>query len=200
MEQVAEEDEGARFGAVVDSAAGGDPRALDVLLGRIHPLVVRYCRSRLTAGHRSLSTADDVAQEVCMALVSALPNYRRDGRPFLAFVYGIAAHKVVDAHRAAGRSRSVSVAEVPEGISTDPGPEQNAVDGSVAGTMATLLAVLPASQQEVLRLRVVVGLSADETAEALGMTSGAVRVAQHRALGRLRAILQNDDTLWQQVV
>jgi len=35
-------------------------------------------------------------------------------------------------------------------------------------------------------LRVVVGLSAEETADAIGSTPGAVRVAQHRALNRLR--------------
>lgn len=135
-----------------------------------------------------------------MALVSALPTYRRDGRPFLAFVYGIAAHKVVDAHRAAGRSRSVSVADLPETVSTDPGPEQSAIDGSVAGIIDAMLATLPTSQQEILRLRVAVGLSADETAEALGMTSGAVRVAQHRALTKLRNVLQRDTTLWEEVV
>jgi RNA polymerase sigma-70 factor, ECF subfamily len=38
-----------------------------------------------------------------------------------------------------------------------------------------------------LILRVVVGLSAEETAEAVGSSPGAVRVAQHRALARLRA-------------
>ena len=135
-----------------------------------------------------------------MAVVSALPTYRRDGRPFLAFVYGIAAHKVVDAHRAAGRSHSVPVAEVPESASTDLGPEQYAVDGSVATTMAGLLATLPANQQEILRLRVAVGLSADETASALGMTAGAVRVAQHRALAKLRTVLQSDAGLWEQVI
>ncbi len=135
-----------------------------------------------------------------MALVTALPTYRRDGRPFLAFVYGIAAHKVVDAHRVGSRSRSVPVADVPEAVSTDAGPEQNAVDGSVAGTMATLLATLPANQQEILRLRVAVGLSAEETAEALGMTAGAVRVAQHRALGKLRGLLEGDARLWEQVI
>jgi len=190
----------AAFQSLVDGAAGGDRRALSSLLARIHPLVVRYCRSRLSAGHRSLVTADDVAQEVCMALVSALPTYRRDGRPFLAFVYGIAAHKVVDAHRAAGRSRSVPVADVPETASTDPGPEQSAVDGSVAHTIDAMLATLPDSQQEILRLRVVVGLNSDETAQALGMTSGAVRVAQHRALTKLRNVLRSDSGLWEQVV
>lgn len=135
-----------------------------------------------------------------MAVVTALPTYRRDGRPFLAFVYGIAAHKVVDAHRAAGRSRSTPVADLPESVSTDLGPEQNAVDGSVAATMASLLEALPANQREILRLRVAVGLSAEDTAAALGMTAGAVRVAQHRALTKLRSILEGDTALFEQVV
>lgn len=135
-----------------------------------------------------------------MAVMTALPTYNRDGRPFLAFVYGIAAHKVVDAHRAAGRSKSVPVPEVPEGVSTELGPEQRAVDGSVADTMASLLATLPPSQQEIIRLRVAVGLSAEDTAAALGMTAGAVRVAQHRALSKLRGILEADSGLWEQVI
>jgi RNA polymerase sigma-70 factor (ECF subfamily) len=94
----------------------------------------------------------------------------------------------------------VPVPEVPEGVSTDLGPEQHAVDGSVAVTMASLLATLPPSQQEILRLRVAVGLSAEDTAAALGMTAGAVRVAQHRALAKLRGILQTDSGLWEQVI
>src|ERR1700712_597847 len=79
--------------ASVDAAVSGNRAALAHLLGYIHPLVVRYCRARLSSGHRSLSGADDIAQEVCMAVMSALPTYRRDGRPFLAFVYAIASHK-----------------------------------------------------------------------------------------------------------
>jgi len=45
---------------------------------------------------------------------------------------------------------------------------------------------LPSNLRELLLLRVAVGLSAEETGRALGMTPGAVRVAQHRALARLR--------------
>ncbi|RDH10746.1 sigma factor-like helix-turn-helix DNA-binding protein, partial [Tsukamurella pulmonis] len=45
---------------------------------------------------------------------------------------------------------------------------------------------LPEKQREILILRVVVGLSAEETAEAVGGTAGAVRVAQHRALTKLK--------------
>jgi RNA polymerase sigma-70 factor (ECF subfamily) len=50
-----------------------------------------------------------------------------------------------------------------------------------------LLEVLPAKQREILILRVVVGLSAEETASAVGSSPGAVRVAQHRALARLKS-------------
>ena len=176
----------------VDRAISGDTRALDAVLARIHPIVVRYCRSRLSAGHRSMVTPDDIAQEVCMAVITALPSYRREGRPFLAFVYGICSHKVADAHRAAGRSRSHSVAEVPETISPDWNPEQLAVQSSVSRTVLDLLGHLPEVQREILRLRVGVGLSAEQTAEALGMTAGAVRVAQHRGLNKLRALLAGD--------
>ena len=185
---------------LVDRAVHGDAAALESVLGLIHPVVVRYCRSRMSAGHRSLSSADDVAQEVCMAVFTALPTFRREGKPFLAFVYGICAHKVADAHRTAARSRSLPMAEVPDTASTDRGPEQNAVALATAGVVDDLLGALPEAQQEILRLRVVVGLSAEDTAEALGMTAGSVRVAQHRALTKLRHLLAADATLTEQLV
>ena len=53
---------------------------------------------------------------------------------------------------------------------------------------------------KVLRLRVVVGLSAEETAEALALTAGAVRVSQHRALAKLRHLLSTDAALTEQLV
>jgi RNA polymerase sigma-70 factor, ECF subfamily len=63
------------------------------------------------------------------------------------------------------------------------------LQNEVTGRMAKLLHNLPERQREVLILRVVVGMSAEETAEAVGSTPGAVRVAQHRALSRLRNLL-----------
>ena len=185
---------------LVERAVNGDAVALDRVLGRIHPVVVRYCRSRMSAGHRSSASADDVAQEVCMAVLTALPTFRHEGRPFLAFVYGICAHKVADAHRAAARSRTHPVAEVPDSPSTARGPEQCVVANSTALVVDDMLSTLPEAQQEILRLRVVVGLSAEETAEALGMSAGAVRVSQHRALAKLRQLLAKDALLSEQLV
>lgn len=175
--------------AYVEGAVRGDRRAVDALLAAIRPVIVKYCRARVGHGQRSSASAEDVAQEVCLAVLKALPNYREQGRPFMAFVYGIAAHKVADAHRASARNRAESVPELPDSAGLEPGPEQRALQGELSDRMGQLLDVLPARQREILVLRVVLGLSAEETAEAVGSTPGAVRVAQHRALTRLRKAL-----------
>ncbi|MFV8053569.1 sigma-70 family RNA polymerase sigma factor [Mycobacterium sp. 48b] len=177
---------GDRLDIVVAEAVAGDRNALSEVLEIIRPIVVRYVRARVGATERSGLSADDVAQEVCLAAITALPRYKDQGRPFLAFVYGIAAHKVADAHRAAARNRSEPTDVVPERFSLDAGPEQSALDTESSERMARLLSVLPEKQREILILRVVVGMSAEETAEAVGSTAGAVRVAQHRALARLK--------------
>jgi RNA polymerase sigma-70 factor (ECF subfamily) len=174
------------FNAYLAAAIQGDRVAVDYILRTIRPLVVRYCRARLGRTERTFASADDVAQEVCMAVLTALSSYRDQGRPFLAFVYGIAAHKVIDAHRAAGRNKSEPVSDVPDSPEVSDGPEQRAMQLESASEMGRLLEVLPEKQREILILRVVNGLSAEETAEAVGSTPGAVRVAQHRALARLR--------------
>ncbi len=175
---------------LVGSAVDGDRNAVEGVIRWIRPLVVRYCRARVGRQEKTFASADDVAQEVCLAVLMALPSYRDQGRPFLAFVYGIAAHKVADAHRSAARNRTEPVPETPDSpTALADGPEQRAMQGELAEQMTKLLGTLPDKQREILILRVVVGLSAEETAEAVGSTPGAVRVAQRRALGGLRKVL-----------
>jgi RNA polymerase sigma-70 factor, ECF subfamily len=173
----------------------GDRQAVGAVIALIRPMVVRYCRARLGRVDRSSVSADDVAQEVCLAVLTALPGYRVQGRPFLAFVYGIASHKVIDAHRAATRNRSEPVADIPDAVESSDGPEQRALRIELSSEMGKLLDTLPDKQREILVLRVVVGLSAEETAEAVGSTPGAVRVAQHRALARLRKSMPEEEVV-----
>jgi len=173
----------------VDAAMAGDQRALDRLITQIRPLVIRYCRSRLGRVEHAYGAADDVAQEVCIAVCKALPTYRKLGRPFLSFVYGIAAHKVADARRAAARDRTEPTDQSLDRICQEAGPELLAEREDSAQQLAGVLMVLTDKQREILLLRVVLGQSAEEAAELMGSTPGAVRVAQHRALSRLRKIL-----------
>ncbi len=175
--------------ADASAAARGDRVALARLLETIRPIVARYCRARVGSSQRGYVSADDVVQEVCLAVITALPRYRDEGRPFLAFVYGIASHKVADAHRGVARNKSEPVADVPDTPTELDGPEQRALDSEAARRMTVLLDTLPERQREILVLRLVVGMSAEETAAAVGSTAGAVRVAQHRGLAKLKTTL-----------
>lgn len=60
-----------------------------------------------------------------------------------------------------------------------------------------LLDDLSPKVREIMILRVAVGLSAKETADAMEMTPGAVRVAQHRGLQALRTAWGKEErTAW----
>ncbi len=65
-------------------------------------------------------------------------------------------------------------------------PSQSAVRREAAVQLADLMARLSADYQTVLVLRIFEGLSAEEVAERMGRTAGAVRMLQMRALEALR--------------
>ncbi|MDD7964590.1 sigma-70 family RNA polymerase sigma factor [Actinomycetospora lemnae] len=178
-----------------ERASRGDRPALEELLGILTPVVERYCRARFGGQERPITSTEDLTQDVLLSVITALPRWRRGDGPFLAFVYGIAAHKVSNAFRSLGRDRSAATSDVPELLDTAEvasGPEQQAIDAWTRYRLGRLLEYLPDRQREVLVLRTVVGLSVDEVAHATGITAGAVRIAQHRALCRLRRVLEGD--------
>lgn len=123
-----------------------------------------------------------------MAVMAALPRYDDRGLPFEPFIYRIAANKVADAQRSVHRG-PVAVEPFDNDVLDSPTPstETMVVDRDEASRAWSLMDGMPARLREVLVLRVAVGLSARETGEMLGMTAGAVRVAQHRALRELRS-------------
>jgi RNA polymerase sigma-70 factor, ECF subfamily len=171
--------------AVAVLARDGDRDATAALLERVRALAHRYCRARLATYPAGQQLADDVAQDVCIAVLRALPRYRHRGRPFEAFVHGIAAHKVADARRSAARADRPTD-DVPDSVDSGPTPEERALDSADLRQAMTLLEELPERLREVVVLRVAAGMSAEEAGRSLGMSAGAVRVAQHRALNRLR--------------
>jgi RNA polymerase sigma-70 factor (ECF subfamily) len=180
---------------IVRAAATGDPTAVSRLLAVITPVAVRYCRARLGGRDLSYLSADDVAQEVCLAVLHALPNYQDRGGSFLYLVHAIASNKVADAYRLVSRDRSDPMAELPERPLAYNEPEKHALNLDLGARLTKLMATLAPVQQDVLALRIAVGLTAGETAEALGISPGNVRVTQHRALAKLRAMITPEGDL-----
>lgn len=164
-----------------------DKESRDRLMKAVYDRAVRYAGGRLGRFPGAANAVQDAAQEVCVAVLMSLEKYDDRGVPFEAFMYSICARKVADVQRVTMRS-PVPTDEVPERADLASNPEEIAVNGADAGLAWELMQELPANQREILTLRIAVGLSAEETAQSLGMTAGAVRVAQHRALGRLRKL------------
>lgn len=177
---------------LVSQAADGNRRALQDIMRIIHPQVLRYCRARIGGGRHP--TPEDVTQEICLAVATSIGSYVDKGRPFMAFVYGIAFNKVTDAHRAMGRDQSSPTDEVPESEDSTDSPEEFALVEDGSNRVRALLDTLSDKARDIIILRVFVGLSAEETAEVVDSTPGAVRVAQHRALAQLRKALDTQKT------
>ena len=166
---------------------------VEALLRQFRPAIVRYCRARLARNRTRTGSLDedDVAQEVCLALLSALPSYRDMGRPFGAFVLR---HRRAQGggRRARRRPRAGARPGPARPAGPVPGPEETVLRSVDARLARALRASLPAAQRRLLLLRVEGGLSAEDTGYVLDMSPGAVRVAQHRALLRLRALAAHD--------
>jgi RNA polymerase sigma-70 factor, ECF subfamily len=179
--------------AIIDKAVAGDASAIEHITLQIHPMIVRYTRGKLGRGHNNFMDADDVAQEIMLATLNALPKFLNDGRSFIGYMYGIAGHKVTDQFRAKGRNLSDPQEEIEIGDTSD-SPENTVLGLQTNQTLLGALDRLSPQQREVVTLRIVNGLSAEEVAQIVDSTPGAVRVSQHRALGKMRTFFGENAT------
>lgn len=175
--------------ALVRAARRGDASAWEALYRRAHPRLLAYARRRLPSD----DAARDAVSETMARAVRGLPAFRGEGAGFDAWLSGIVRHVVLDAQRSTGRRPVSSMEGVAEPASSDAGPEELLLGAYEASTVRAAFSTLADDDRELLELRVVLGLSADEVATVLGKRAGAVRMAQSRALGRLRAALAAAD-------
>ena len=137
-------------------------------------------------GHQS---PEDVAHEALIAVCRLLPRFQAGDQQFMALVNGIVRHKVKDAYRAAAQDPAHAGIDDIGSTAVDGDPEIAAILAANRLLLLQLLDKLGEEQREVLVLRIAVGYTVEETARTLGSSPGAVRVTQHRALTRLRALI-----------
>lgn len=166
---------GLAFPELLAAAQAGHEWAWDRLVRCYGPAVLGYARSQ------GMPEPEELLGDVLVELVKGLRAFAGDEGGFRSWVFVIAHNRVVDARRRAGRR---PVAEWPEGH--EPAHEGDRPLAYDLGDLQRQVDALPQVQRDVLLLRTVVGLSVDETAEALGKAVGSVRVAHHRALQKLR--------------
>jgi RNA polymerase sigma-70 factor (ECF subfamily) len=175
--EVAADDE-----AALIAAAQADPLAFGALYRRYLPRVYRYVRAH-SAGD---DDAADLAQQVFLRALDALPAYRPRGAPFAAWLFRIARNAAVDAARS--RHPTVDWQALPEALhpADERGPEAELLRHEDLRRLAGLLRTLDPAKRELLALRFAAGLSATEIAEVVGKRPEAVKKQITRTLQALK--------------
>ncbi|HLF69326.1 MAG TPA: sigma-70 family RNA polymerase sigma factor [Actinomycetota bacterium] len=172
---------------LVTRAKTGDQTAFAALYRMHVQSVYRYLAYRL----RDNSTAEDLTAEVFVRALRKIGDFEWRGIDFSAWLLRIARNILLDHVKSSGTRLEVvgiSPGDVKEGSS--PGSDLEVLDRLDREDLHKALNKLRPEHQEVLYLRFLQGLSALETAQAMGKSEGAVRVLQFRALKHLVKIMQ----------
>jgi RNA polymerase sigma-70 factor (ECF subfamily) len=180
-----DENSQAEFAAVVEKARRLDAEAWERLYRRAYPALLAYASRRLGA-----ESARDAVSETMARAVAGIAHFKWQGAGFEAWLYGIARHVVIDLQRQ--QARASAVGPPPLSDPCGPGPLEQILQTEEAQKLRRAFAKLGPDDSEVLELRVVAGLSAADVAAVLGKRPGAVRMAQARALDRLRRHLEEE--------
>lgn len=175
---------GPAFSVILADAQGGDEAAFACLFRAVQPVLLGYLRVL------AAEAAEDVAGETWLQVVAGLAGFRGGEDAFRAWLFTIARHRAIDAGRARARRHTVPLDQhEPEVRLTAPDASDLALEAISTRTALALLSALPPDQAEIILLRVVAGLSIQDVARMLGKSPGAVRVAAHRGLRRLAAMV-----------
>ena len=162
----------------------GDQAVIGEIYRYYFPPVYRFIRNRVD--DRTL--AEDIASEVFLRLINHGGTARGPQRHIRGWLFRITRNELA---RYYGRGRQISETELEDWMAHAPDndPEIAMIRTNDAQRMRRALQMLAADQQDVLLLRFAEGLSVNETAEALGKSTNAIKSLQFRAVQTLRQIL-----------
>lgn len=174
---------------LAEGAQRRDPDAWDDLYRLVYPRLFAFARNRVGDD----ADADDVVSETMTRALHGIDRFRwRNSVGIEAWLFGIGRNVLHEHHRRASRMSPVPEPVINQGPPDDPTAEPAAriLAHEEADAVRRALHRLRHDDREVLELRFVAGLSSQEIAHVIGRRPGAVRMAQSRALDRLRHLLQ----------
>ena len=168
---------------LLELARAGDRRALDEILARHERQIFRF-------GLRMCGNEDDardVLQDTLLTAFQKVHSFRGDAQ-LSTWLYQIARNFCVRSRRG-GPATAVDEREAAAVPSGDTPPDAEVHARQIGELLQSAILTLPESQREVLVLRDVEGLSAEEAAQVVGIEVGALKSRLHRARLDLRGKL-----------
>jgi RNA polymerase sigma-70 factor (ECF subfamily) len=165
------------------AAMAGDSGAYDRLLRDLAAALRPIARRGLARAGRSISEAEDVVQEILLAV--HLKRHTWDqAQPIGPWIRAIARNKLIDALRRRGGHYDLPIEDFAESL-----PAEQAAPSLSQQEVDRHLDRLPTGQRAVVRAVALDGVSIADAAGRLQMTEGAVRVALHRGLAGLARLM-----------
>jgi RNA polymerase sigma-70 factor, ECF subfamily len=155
----------------------GDERAFEILYARHQPRVFRYAL-RMSG---SETFAEEVVQEVFLALIHGARGYDPHSGPLRSYLYGMARHALARQRRDDWRFEDLDG----DAYTLDGDPLEGLTRDQAVVRLRHALAALPTHYREAVVFCEMEELSYAETAEILGVPIGTVR----SRLNRARALL-----------
>jgi RNA polymerase sigma-70 factor, ECF subfamily len=170
-------------------AAQADPAAFGALYQRYFTRVYWYLRARTPTAE----DAGDLAQQVFLHALEALPRYRERGLPFAAWLFRIARNSASNF----GRSQrpTLSWEQLPvASADAAPAPETLVLHNDDLRRLGALLATLAPEKRDFLALRFAAGLTIPEIAAVVGKREAAVRKQITRTLHALKELSEKEQS------
>jgi len=165
-----------------------DRGALDELYAEYAPTVFGYLVNTL----RDRGAAEDVHQQVFLEVWQRAPDYDPRRATLLTWIMTIARSRAIDElRRRVPEPRDPG--DGPE-LAADPDPDASPDALIERWRVAHLLSRLRPEESDLLRLRFYEGLSQSEIAERTGVPLGTVKMRMVSALGRLREMIDEEET------
>lgn len=171
-------------------ARGGDSSALDAILQRCLPPLMRWAHGRLPYAARGHLDTSDLVQDAVMNAISRLDSFepRRVGA-MQAYLRQSVINRIRDEMRRFGRRGAA--AELPEELASDaPSPLEQTLRNETYNRYRASMNRLKPRERELVIARVEAQWTAEQIAESFGFnTVDGARMAVHRALQRLGAAM-----------
>lgn len=174
-----------RWAALMASAQGGHEADYRTLLNEISTVIQRYLCSRF--GQHSF--VEDCVQESLLAIHQARHTYDSH-RAFRPWMFAIVRHKAIDTLRRQQSHDSIVVRQRQQALVADGTMASSALENELIG--GQLFNALSPQYREAIVLTKINGLSTAEAAAKLNITEGTLKVRVHRAIGRLKRLVQAD--------
>lgn len=172
--------------SLIRLAQAGDRDALERLVEHYVAHVQRISR----AVCRDPDRAEEVGQDMLLALVRSLKDFRADAA-LSSWLFAIGRHACLRRRRprTAGALTAVDGTDLDRLPAAGASPEAELAHAELLGRLHDAIRTLDAPQREVLILRDVVGVHASDAAHALGVSVPALKSRLHRARTNVRTAL-----------